>query len=194
MLNEFKKIDLPTAGGIIIVERPYTEADDLIRKLAMAFADGVNYIEIASNDADILNLSDLPNVKQPQAKMPNNVNSADELNLYKTLVGDSSDNLKGLSGFGDAAWSRLTENQRKNIHLALQQSMDSFLPTLAFDLEDKKDSKLVDKINEHWATLKMYWTVVNYIDIPDEDLLKSLRSYPKQQVVQTTSKPMTMDF
>ena len=72
--------------------------------------------------------------------------------------------------------------------------MDSFLPTLAFDLEDKKDSKLVDKINEHWATLKMYWTVVNYIDIPDEDLLKSLRSYPKQQAVQTPSKPMTMDF
>lgn len=194
MLNDFKKIDLPTAGGIIIVERPYTEADDLIRKLAMAFADGINYIEIASNDADILNLSDLPNVKQPQAKMPNNVNSADELNLYKTLVGDSSDNLKGLSGFGEKAWERLSEQQRKMIHYQLQNDFPEFVPNNAFPLDEKYSVKLCEKISEHWETLKMYWRVVNYMEIPDAELIKHTRFYPKQQLVQTHAPVMTMDF
>lgn len=192
MLNDFKKIDLPAIGGIVIVERPHTEADDIIRKITITMADGINHIEIASNDVDMLNLSYLPNVTQPQAKMPSNVNSADELNLYKTLVGDSSDNIKGLKLFGDAAWSKLSVDQRKDIHFALSNGHNEFSPSNCFDVEDKYTIRLLDKLNEHWNTLKIYWTVVNYIEIPDDELMKFVRVYPKQQVAK--AQPMTMDF
>ena len=194
MLNDFKKIDLPNHGGVFICERPHTEADDIIRKLAMALADGRNHITISSNDVDILNLSHLPNVFQPQAVMPKNVNNCDELNLFKTMVGDSSDNLKGLSGFGEKAWERLSEQQRKMIHYQLQNDFPNFIPNNAFSLDEKYTIKLCEKIGEHWETLKMYWRVVNYMEIPDAELIKHTRFYPKQQLVQTHAPAMTMDF
>ena len=52
----------------------------------------------------------------------------------------------------------------------------------------------VKKISEHWETLKMYWLVVNYMEIPDAELIKHTRFYPKQQLVQPNVPVMTMDF
>ena len=194
MLNDFKKIDLPAIGGVMIVERAYTEADDLIRALAIALADGVNQIEITSNDVDLLNLSYLPNVTQPQAKLPKNVNSAQELDLFKTLVGDSSDNLKGLAGFGEAAWAKLTGPQRVEIKRQLDNDQESFLITPEFNSEDKYESKVAEKIHRNWDTIKMYFRVVNYIPVDSAELLKSVKAYPMNNARNTQAGALlTMD-
>lgn len=181
LLREFKNIDLPEHGGIIIVERPQTEADDIIRKLAITMANDQTYIEIASNDVDLLNLSYLPNVKQPQAKLPDSVTYSWELDLYKTLVGDSSDNIKGLKGFGDKAWQSLSIDQRQALYLLFKSQTAEFENHLNFLSEDdKKEARLIKNLTENWADLIICWKVVNYIEIPDDDLMKHLRSYPPQ--------------
>lgn len=192
MLNDFKKVDLPNLGGVVIIEMPQIEADDVIRKLAMTLADGKNQIEIASNDVDLLNLSDLPLVTQPQAKLPANVGSGKELDLYKTLVGDSSDNIKGLAGFGDAAWAKLTQEQRASIQYQLEINTERFMKMDCFDFNVKHEAKLAEKIYQQWDTVKMFSRVVNYIEIKDDDLLKFIKVFPPKAPVKS-GKLLTMD-
>ena len=80
------------------------------------------------------------------------------------------------------------------IHYQLQNDFPNFIPNNAFSLDEKHIIKLCEKISEHWETLKMYWCVVNYMEIPDAELIKYTRFYPKQQLVQTHAPAMTMDF
>lgn len=185
MLNEFKKIDLPTAGGIIIVERPYTEADDLIRKLATAFADGKNQIEIVSNDGDLVDLTALEGVTQPQGKMAPCCSCPTEIPLYKTLVGDTGDNIKGLKGFGDKAWEKLTDAERVCIQTNLDENTEVFTHFVDFD------EKLAKRLTKNWEQVKLWYKLVSPIWVSNEDLLKHLRAYPSNRVVGNVQ--MTMD-
>lgn len=192
MLNTFKRETLPELGGIYIVEAAQTEADDLIRKLARVFASGDNYVEIASNDVDLLDTSVLPNVRQPQAKLPNNVKDGLELITYKSLVGDSSDNIKGCPTFGEKAWELLNQEQRDLISYELQKNYVDFHHCHKFDLEDKKQAKVVKLLEDNWETIKLFYSVVNYIEVSDDVLVQSSRFYPKNEP-KTEPKLMTMD-
>lgn len=196
LLRTFKQEDLPLHGGILIAERPYTEADDFIRKLAIVLSNDETYIEIASNDADLLNLSYLTNVKQPQAKLPESVTHAWELDLYKTLVGDSSDNIKGLKGFGAKAWQGLSLDQRQVLYNLFKDDVQTFENVSNFLPEEtNKQIKLIKSLANNWSDLKIYWKVVNYIEIPDDEVMKFVRTYPVGQrtEAQPNGKPYTMD-
>lgn len=181
MLNTFKREDLPAHGGVYIVEAAQIEADDLIRKLARIFANGENYVEIASNDVDLLDTSVLPNVVQPQAKLPAFVKDGVELITYKSLVGDSSDNIKGCPNFGAKAWETLTQEQRDLISYELKHNYVDFQHCHVFDLEDKKQARTVKALEANWETIKMFYRVVNYIEVPDQTLLDSCRYFAASQ-------------
>lgn len=176
MLNSFKREDLPAHGGIYIVEAAQTEADDLIRALAIALSPNC-YVEIASNDVDLLDTSDLPNVSQPQAKLPANVKNGTELITFKSLVGDTSDNIKGCKGFGEKAWENLTQEQRDLLGYQLKNNYVDFHHCNKWDLENKAQAKTVKTLEDNWETIKMFYTVVNYIAVPDDVLIKNCRYY-----------------
>jgi hypothetical protein len=98
--------DLLQHSNCLQLAVPGVEADDVIACLAQGSSD---VIEIDSNDADFLALvSERITVnREPIAGV-----IPDYVHLYKTLVGDKSDNVKGLPSFGAGTWGKLEDSER----------------------------------------------------------------------------------
>lgn len=176
LLRNFKRTDIPEKGGIILIEIPFVEADDVIRKLTMHHTASGDLVTISSNDVDLLELTKYKNVIQPQAKLPSVCDSPDQLPIYKTLVGDSGDNIKGLKGFGEAAWSKLTPADLRLITSALVND----IPITVDSVMD--DEKLKNKLVDHWDSVKLWYTLVDYMEVTDDQLQQNLKIYPKKVI------------
>jgi len=174
LLKNFKHRDLPAEGGVIVLEIPFFEADDVIRKLVMHHANGDNLITISSNDADLLNLTQYKGVTQPQAKLPAVCPHPHLIPIYRTLVGDTGDNIKGLKGFGESAWAKLSEGDLRLITSCLINK----IPINEDSVMD--DEKLKAKLIEHWDSVALWYKLVDYIDIPDDAIQANLRIHPRK--------------
>lgn len=188
LMNQFKKIDLPNLGGVYSIDVPKTEADDVIRSLIKLLKEtnGENIsIEIASNDADLFDQTAISGVTQPQSKLPNFCEQPSDIPLYKTLVGDSGDNIKGLKGFGEKAWEKLTLAERVCIQTNLEDNTETFSYYKDFD------EKLAKKLTENWTEVKMWYSLVNPIWVPNNEIFQNLKKYPV--VSKNNGTRMTMD-
>ena len=186
LLSKFKKEDLPNMGGISIIDIPQTEADDIIRSLVRLLQGPGVEIEITSNDADLFDMTAFEGVTQPQSKLPNLCLTPQDIPLYKTLVGDSGDNIKGLKGFGEKAWSNLTEPEKNWIQFCLEQDYLNFgIPETIPDF----DEKLAKKLTENWNEVRMWYSLVCPIWVTNEELTKYMSIHP----VKTDDARMTMD-
>lgn len=185
LLSKFKKEDLPNMGGISIIDIPQTEADDIIRSLVRLLQGPDVEIEITSNDADLFDMTAFEGVTQPQSKLPNLCLTPQDIPLYKTLVGDSGDNIKGLNGFGEKAWAKLTVVEKQTI---LGKLIDND-PLAPFFLDF--EPKLATKLRQGWDEVKLSFQLVSPIWVSNEELSKYLRVYPKVETTQGSI--MTMD-
>lgn len=80
------------------------EADDVIADVAAKFPE----VTIMSTDKD---LTAIPNASNPLTR--ENWCPKRWVYLYKCLVGDPSDNIAGVKGFGKGAWDKLTERDKE---------------------------------------------------------------------------------
>lgn len=193
LMNQFKKIDLPNLGGVYSIDIPKTEADDVIRSLIKLLKEtnGENIsIEIASNDADLFDQTAISGVTQPQSKLPKFCEQPSDIPIYKTLVGDAGDNIKGLKGFGEKAWSNLAELEKKWIQLCLEQNKNFFEKPDWYYFADF-DEKLAKKLTENWTEVKMWYSLVNPIWVPNNEIFQNLKKYPV--VSKNNGTRMTMD-
>lgn len=174
LLGKFKREDLPNLGGVHIIEKPGVEADDIIRSLVRLVSGPNVEIEIVSNDGDLVDLTALEGVTQPQGKVAPCCSCPTEIPLYKTLVGDAGDNIKGLKGFGDKAWEKLTTAER----VCIQTNLDE--DTAVFNHFVDFDEKLAKKLTENWEQVKLWYKLVSPMWVSNEDLLKNLREYPRK--------------
>lgn len=98
------------------VQIPGFEGDDVIAALAKHFVETTDLpITIAARDGDLAALRSLAPDRitcEYTGKIPH-----DLVRLYKAYVGDSSDTIPGLKGFGDGAWEKADK-------VALQQILD----------------------------------------------------------------------
>lgn len=172
VLKVFKHEKLPKIGGCMMIEIPFVEADDIIRKLTKYHVSVGHQVTISSNDVDIAELTSLPGVIQPQARLPQHCRP-EQLCIYKTLVGDSGDNIKGLKGFGEKAWENLSES---DLQVLTQKITDK---SSTFDVE-LDDAKLTLKVQQNWDEILMWYSVVSYIDFEDSLIQKHLKVFPKQ--------------
>lgn len=84
---------------------PGYEADDVMAHLAIRYA--VQHrqpVEVITRDADIRQLEQIPGITvraQSLKDVPPHL-----IRLYKATVGDPSDNIKGVPGFGAKSWER----------------------------------------------------------------------------------------
>jgi DNA polymerase I-like protein with 3'-5' exonuclease and polymerase domains/5'-3' exonuclease len=103
LLETFKSL------GAIAVKQDAVEADDMLAWLAKHTKED---LVIMSNDNDLLALA---GKNEHGAVITARIGGEENYNkyglfplqyvtLYKALVGDSGDNIKGITGFGDAAW------------------------------------------------------------------------------------------
>lgn len=186
LLNNFKRKDLPERGGVIVIEIPFFEADDIIRKLIMHHACEDCLITISSNDVDLLDLTKYKGVTQPQAKMPSVCQNPAQIPIYKALVGDSGDNIKGLKGFGEAAWEKLSAGDLQLITSLLINK----IPITEDSVFD--DEKLKTKLIENWDNVCLWYKLVDYIEVPDDLIQQHLKIYPKKVLQSGLNQNLTM--
>lgn len=146
-LNAIKE-QLELTQGVTVLEMPKTEADDLIgllaNRLSAAYPDAI--IEVFSTDRDFHSLGVNPNMRFPFSKPLPNVEPKDML-LYKALVGDPSDNIKGRKGFGQKSWEKLPVEDRQLLEQALKDGQ----------------SCPIESFEPHWPDIELAWKLVNFV-------------------------------
>ena len=97
--------EILTHTPAIQIECDGWEADDVAGTLARKFAAAGHQVTCYSNDLDWSQLEANPNINidgiQKRPTMPR------WIPLYKALVGDTSDNISGVAGFGPGTWTKL---------------------------------------------------------------------------------------
>lgn len=154
--NEFKQLaQLSKARSIEVAGY---EGDDVIATIVRHYqAQGVK-VFIESNDADFAQLG--CEMARKEFKIP-----ARWVPLYKATVGDHSDNIKGIGGFGDGAWTKLTDENRKTLEIYIKNieghasaigelNIAEFMAKRHLTwLDDEKNRQL----------LAAYWNIVHFI-------------------------------
>ena len=140
------------------------EADDVIAHMVdLLGKDNVTYIH--SNDIDLAGFG-IPTLYTKPVP--------DHLKLYKTLVGKSSDNVKGLRLFGPKAWEKLEDWEKNNIKFLLSgvNCFNLTISPLGTNITPSlvSDDKLKDKLLDNLDNLKKLWQISNFLPIPQEAL------------------------
>lgn len=120
----------------IVVRHPETEADDVIADLSLNVIPESDEKVIVSSDTDFIQLlQDCENIKlyNPVTK---SYREAPEYSyvMWKSLRGDSADNIKGLPGIGDKRAATLATNPEKFTKFFLEKG-DEFLKTYERNIE-----------------------------------------------------------
>lgn len=141
----------------------YWEADDVIAALARQEK---KPCYVVSTDMDFYQLPNVRTEKDPE-KVP--VPSC-QIRLYKALVGDTSDNIKGIPNFGIAAYKALDWDR---VEVCLDAPMPfsfDFLKGLGF--KDRHASWLQEQAN--WDLIRAYYEIIGFIEIPEGELIQGL--------------------
>jgi hypothetical protein len=144
------------------------EADDIIGTLVKMYVSPTMKIKIHSNDGDFLQLCDGDLVSMPGR---NEYPETDwkEVRLYKTLVGDKSDKIKGIPQFGDKAWEHCDRERW------LQYFTGGYEPHWdseagSFNLVARN----IPWVKENESVLRAMWEITGLYVVPEEDIQKNL--------------------
>lgn len=143
--------------GSVTLQAYGVEADDVIAYFAKHYPT----VTIISTDLD---LAAIPNAINPLVKKEKiaEIGGKSRIRLYKTLVGDRSDNIKGLPKFGDTAWKKMSDETKDILETSFTQGYLAYM----------EDEKLAKRLCENWDTLMSYWKIVGFMDF-DINLLSS---------------------
>lgn len=170
---EFKQLAILSRANSI--EMAGFEADDVIACITNKYkADGWK-VYIESNDADFAQLGVEMNRKE--FKVPPH-----EVALYKTLKGDTSDNIKGIPGFGDSAWDKLLPEEKQQFMEILEGKPRTGVFTT---LKPSVTKWLLEE--ENLKQLRAYWKIVNFIPI-DFNTLKFQTGYNRPDLAEEVLK------
>lgn len=133
------------------IQVPGVEADDVIATLARRYV-GSHDVRIHSTDRDFTQLlgEGIRTTAEPKAGV-----DPSRVRLFKTLVGDASDNIPGARGFGEKSWARLSSENLDEIERAVQG--------LSYD---RHRTGLADRHLDDLENLKIYWQIIGFIDVP----------------------------
>ncbi|MES0134551.1 hypothetical protein NKJ88_06245 [Mesorhizobium sp. M0016] len=142
---------------VIQVKVPGYEADDVIAALARNYGRRKEQVAVYSTDADFLQLSaEFPDHvfsgARPKADVPSKL-----VRLYKTCVGDPSDNIPGIGGFGDVTWRNADKAQLQALVDACVAETE--LPEI--DLPKRCHTWLA----ENRVLVKHFWEIVGFIPV-----------------------------
>lgn len=99
-------IEVMKLSRAAVIRAPEWEADDVIATIARQYALRGELVTIHANDGDFAQLLDFPGISAPAVRKPEHPPVF--VPLYKALVGDPSDNIPGLPGFGETTWKHMS--------------------------------------------------------------------------------------
>jgi hypothetical protein len=145
------------------------EADDVIAALVHRFASRKDPIKVTvyTNDLDYWQLMQYSNVTIDGIKPSGVPNCAPHhIPLYKALVGDKSDNIIGVKGFGPKSWNQLSLPQRKLLQSAIEGDNADMIPPL--ELHTRVHNLLMQP--EKRAEARAALCVTRFIPVPEAEL------------------------
>lgn len=162
LMDEFEKVVLPSWGAVVLNFAGW-EADDIIYNLVKF----LNVSSVRSTDIDFWQMLKA-NAKLQLPDTNDCPCEPKDIILYKTLVGDSSDNIVGCKGFGKAAWSKLDEDDKEKLKNYFLSGAIGAVPELSCQ-------KTQEKILLNLDQLRIFWKVISFIEIEEDDFSAMLR-------------------
>lgn len=144
--NEMKKMFLSALKGVgaLVIRQDGAEADDALGWLSLHTTEE---LVVVTNDNDLSALnSRLVTVRVNSIMGRNKYGEwpCKYITLYKSLVGDSSDNIGGIRGFGPKAWDQVVSRfGTAGMDVLVKCALDCSVESLK---EDAAKDKLVEKI------------------------------------------------
>lgn len=140
------------------------EGDDAVASLTRWLYE-LGPVQIYSTDKDFRALCAMPEV----TCTANHIKDVDDeyIHLYKTLVGDPSDCIKGLKGFGHVGFLNCDQ---KYLLTNFKQGNFSDFP-MEFARLKPKDFK---QLQEDTLRIKLYWEITEFFDIPRDELARNM--------------------
>jgi hypothetical protein len=148
------------------VSVPQYEGDDVVATLALRYAAGGHEVAIYSTDFDFAQLTGLyPNQIFCGARLKDHI-TGDLVRHYKTWVGDPSDNIRGVPGFGDVTWQRTSKDAIR--HVTHDIVCDQFDPKQSM-VDGQFSAKVLDWLSDpqNRETFRVYWSIVGFYEVPD---------------------------
>lgn len=160
-VNFFRE-DLMPHMPCVSVSVPEREGDDVIAYFAEKYRH-TRPVEIVTIDADIRQLEVLDNVTV-HCNSLTSIQSED-IRLYKALVGDGSDNIKGVPGFGEKTFTVVDKSRLKQWFVfGCEGPVPSDVP--------KKCAAWMEANRQECRNL---WTIVGFLPITDEQVAEGCK-------------------
>ena len=165
-INLFKDVLNHTPAVQITV--PGFEGDDVIAAVCMRYA-GRMPITIHSSDRDLCALLVLDGVNFAMETF--NKCSPDLIPLYKATVGDPSDNIRGIKGFGGVSWAKADKDSLLYFYSGicnrrLAEDFDAQQVAKAFNMPLACARWLIENEQEARAA----WEIVHFQEVSVEEL------------------------
>ena len=142
------------------------EADDVIAELVNTKSPETE-IFIDSNDQDYRQLlSDTVTMDYVSEKLKEF--KPDDMRLYKTLVGDKSDAITGLSRFGHGTYQKLSDSAKCFLEDALQS--DDPLTAEQVEAEAGFTKAMATRFVESRDELKKFWKIIGFFHVPQSEI------------------------
>lgn len=145
------------------------EGDDVIAYLVERYRKQFAKIYIESNDQDLYQLG-CPMSRDRFDETPQ------RLKLYKTFVGDTSDNIPGCVGFGETSWKKLTEHDKDVLEHIIVSGWGLTMP----EIEEKVKAFFPPRalrwfLNaDNQKQLRVYYQIIGFLPVPEEAISKSV--------------------
>lgn len=156
-LSFFKELLQNAPKSVAVAEKEGFEGDDVISSICKKFSP--NKVVIMSTDKD---LTQIPNAECPMANQT--FCEKKYVRLYKTLVGDPSDNITGVSGFGKGLWEKLTDDERDVLIDWFKNSSEE--NAIRCSTINEKAWNLIRKHDEQ--QLNAMWVITGFFDVDVE--------------------------
>jgi 5'-3' exonuclease len=150
--------------SVMQIKVPGWEADDVIFTLAKFFSGSGDKVVIDTNDADYLQMADLPGVSLPWIR-PWMWDSS-LICTYKALVGDPADNIPGLAGFGEGAWGHM-RTYHDTLREALRTNNWELWQTIPFPKRNQRSAAERGNFDQCVTFFKL----VTMLDVPVDDIV-----------------------
>jgi hypothetical protein len=156
-----------THSSAFQVECEGWEADDVIGSLAHRFVCKGLQVTVHTNDLDYWQLMQYAGVTIDGIRMQAVPDcEPHHIPLYKALVGDPSDNIKGVPGFGPKSWNALTPPDRKKLLRAIEEDDAGIIPQLP--LPTRPRNLLLNSENRKEARRAL--AVTRFLPVPEAEL------------------------
>ena len=153
--------ELLSHTSVTQIEVPGYEADDVVATLALKLKE-IDTVCIYSTDFDFFQLTKHKNIicgANPKPHVP-----AAQVQLYKATVGDTSDNIPGIKGFGDQTWATASEDLKFDLKRACEGEVivDSMLKGLKPSCRDW--------VEMNQTLLQSFYGIVGFYDVPKDEI------------------------